>query len=66
MILVDQAEDVAGIKVLAARLDGIDPSSLRDTVDRLKDRLGSSVVVIGSADGRQGQAGRRSQQRSCD
>jgi len=41
---------VGGIKVLAARLDGADPRSLRDTVDRLKDRLGSSVIVIGSAD----------------
>jgi len=48
--LVDQAEDINGIKVLAARLDDVDSKSLRDTVDRLKDRLGSSVVVIGSAD----------------
>ena len=48
--LADQAVDVGGIKVLAARLDGADPRSLRDTVDRLKDRLGSSVIVIGSAD----------------
>jgi alanyl-tRNA synthetase len=48
--LADRAVDVGGIKVLAARLDGADPRSLRDTVDRLKDRLGSSVIVIGSAD----------------
>ncbi len=48
--LADQAVDVGAIKVLAARLDGADPRSLRDTVDRLKDRLGSSVIVIGSAD----------------
>jgi alanyl-tRNA synthetase len=48
--LVDQAENVGDIKVLAARLDGIDSRSLRDTVDRLKDRLGSAIVVIGSAD----------------
>jgi len=48
--LADQAVDVGGIKVLAARLDGVDSRSLRDTVDRLKDRLGSSVIVIGSAD----------------
>jgi alanyl-tRNA synthetase len=47
--LLDRAVDVDGVKVLAARLDGIDPKSLRDTVDRLKDRLGSAVVVIGSA-----------------
>jgi alanyl-tRNA synthetase len=47
--LLDRAEDINGIKVLAARLDEVDPKSLRDTVDRLKDRLGSAVVVIGSA-----------------
>ena len=48
--LAGQAVDVGDIKVLAARLDGADPRSLRDTVDRLKDHLGSSVIVIGSAD----------------
>ena len=48
--LADSAVEINGLKVLSARLDGIDPKSLRDTVDRLKDRLGSSVVVIGSAD----------------
>jgi alanyl-tRNA synthetase len=48
--LAGSAKEVNGIKVLAARLDSIDPKSLRDTVDRLKDRLGTSVVVIGSAD----------------
>jgi alanyl-tRNA synthetase len=47
--LLGQAADVDGIKVLAARLDDVDPKALRDTVDRLKSRLGSSVVVIGSA-----------------
>jgi alanyl-tRNA synthetase len=48
--LAGQAIDVGDIKVLAARLDGADPRSLRDTVDRLKDRLGKSIIVIGSAD----------------
>ena len=48
--LAGSAADVNGIKVLAARLDDVDPKALRDTVDRLKDRLGSSIVVIGSAD----------------
>ncbi len=48
--LADLAIEINGLKVLSARLDGIDSKSLRDTVDRLKDRLGSSVVVIGSAD----------------
>jgi alanyl-tRNA synthetase len=47
--LLDLAVEVDGFKVLSARLDNIDPKALRDTVDRLKDRLGSAVVVIGSA-----------------
>jgi alanyl-tRNA synthetase len=47
--LAGDAVDVNGIKVLSARLDDIDSKALRDTVDRLKDRLGSSIVVIGSA-----------------
>ena len=47
--LAGQAVDVNEIKVLSARLDDVDPKALRDTVDRLKDRLGSSIVVIGSA-----------------
>jgi len=44
--LVTQAVDVAGIKVLATRLDGVDAKGLRDTLDRLKDQLGSAVVVL--------------------
>ena len=47
--LLDQATDVDGIKVLAARLDDVEAKALRDTVDRLKNRLGSAVVVIGGA-----------------
>jgi len=47
--LLGQSVDVNGIKVLAARLDDVEPKALRDTVDRLKSRLGSSVVVIGGA-----------------
>jgi len=47
--LVDQSVEVNGIKVLAARLDDVEPKALRDTVDRLKNRLGSAVVVIGGA-----------------
>jgi alanyl-tRNA synthetase len=48
--LLGRAAEVNGIKVLAARLDDVDPKALRDTVDRLKQRLGRSVVVIGSAE----------------
>jgi len=48
--LASRAEDVGGIQVLAARVDAGDPKALREAVDRLKDRLGKAVVVIGSAD----------------
>ena len=44
--LADQALDVAGIKVLAANLEGADPKSLRDTVDQLKNKLGKAVVIL--------------------
>lgn len=44
--LADQALDVAGIKVLAANLEGADPKSLRDTVDQLKNKLGKAVVLL--------------------
>jgi alanyl-tRNA synthetase len=49
--LAGQTFEVNGIKVLAARLDDVEPKALRDTVDRLKNRLGRSVVVIGGAGG---------------
>ncbi|HEX3914534.1 MAG TPA: alanine--tRNA ligase [Steroidobacteraceae bacterium] len=42
------AKDVGGIKVLAAQLDGADVRSLRDAMDNLKSKLGSSVIVLGS------------------
>ncbi|HEV7610462.1 MAG TPA: alanine--tRNA ligase [Steroidobacteraceae bacterium] len=44
--LSSQAKDVGGIKVLAAQIDGADAKSLRDAVDQLKSKLGSSVVVL--------------------
>jgi len=47
--LAGQAGEVNGINVLAARLDDVEPKALRDTVDRLKNRLGTSVIVIGGA-----------------
>ncbi|WP_058615700.1 alanine--tRNA ligase [Tepidimonas taiwanensis] len=48
--LAAQAVDVQGIKVLAARLDGADAKTLRETADKLKDKLGSAVVVLASVD----------------
>jgi alanyl-tRNA synthetase len=44
--LTSQAKDVGGIKVLAAQIDGADAKSLRDAVDNLKAKLGSSVIVL--------------------
>jgi alanyl-tRNA synthetase len=51
--LVAQAVDIAGIRVLAARLDQGDPKVLRDTVDQLKSKLGTAAVVLaGVEDGK--------------
>ncbi|WP_455374636.1 alanine--tRNA ligase [Kaarinaea lacus] len=44
--LASQATEIEGIKVLAARLDGVDGKSLRDTVDQLKNKLGSAAIVL--------------------
>ncbi|NKN32285.1 alanine--tRNA ligase [Marichromatium bheemlicum] len=44
--LAAQAEEVAGVRVLAAELEGADPKGLRETVDQLKDKLGSAVIVL--------------------
>jgi alanyl-tRNA synthetase len=46
-----QAVDVGGIKVLAARLDGVDAKTLRDTVDRLKATLKTAAVVVATVNG---------------
>ena len=48
--LADQAVDVNGIKVLAATIEGADPKLLRDTVDKLRAKLGSSVIVLSSVE----------------
>ena len=50
--LISEAVEVRGVKVLAARIDGVDPSPLRDAADRLCNQLGSGVVVLGSVQGR--------------
>jgi len=46
----EDAEEIGGIKVLAARIDGADAKTLRDAVDRYKDKLKSAIVVLGSVD----------------
>jgi alanyl-tRNA synthetase (EC 6.1.1.7) len=46
--LVSQAVEVGGIKVLAAVLEGADVPTLRDTMDKLKDKLKSAAIVLAS------------------
>jgi len=51
--LVQQAVDLGGVKVLAAQLDGVDAKSLRETADKLRDKLKSCALVLGTvADGK--------------
>ena len=49
--LADRADEVNGVKVLAATLEGADAKTLRDTLDKLKDRLRSAAIVLAAADG---------------
>ena len=49
--LMTQAVDVKGVKVLAAKLDGADAKTLRDTVDKLKDKLKTAAIVLAAVDG---------------
>jgi alanyl-tRNA synthetase len=49
--LSSQAEDIAGIKVLTAHLDGVDINTLRETLDQLKNKLGTAAIVLASANG---------------
>jgi alanyl-tRNA synthetase len=46
--LAEQASDVNGVKVLAATLDGADANALRETMDKLKDKLKSAAIVLAS------------------
>ena len=49
--LIAEARDVKGVKVLLARLDGADAKALRETMDKVKDKLGSAVAVLASVTG---------------
>jgi len=49
--LTQDAVDVAGIKVLAASIDGADTGTLRDTLDQCKNKLGTAVVLLAAVDG---------------
>ncbi len=48
--LLDSAIDVAGVKVVVARLDGTDAKALREVADNLKTRMGTGVVVLGAVE----------------
>ena len=49
--MLAQALDIKGAKVLAAKLEGADINTLRETMDKLKDKLKSAAVVLASVAG---------------
>jgi len=49
-VLTGRAVEINGVKVLAASLENIDAAAMRKLVDQLRNQLGSSVVVLASAD----------------
>ena len=49
--LLAQAIDINGVKLLVAMLEGADSKTLRDTMDKLKDKLKSAVIVLAAVDG---------------
>jgi alanyl-tRNA synthetase len=49
--LLAQAVDVKGLKVLAAVLHGADAKALRETLDKLKDKLKSAAIVLAAVEG---------------
>ena len=46
--VMDQIQDIKGVKVLAVRADGVDMNGLRELGDQLKEKLGEGVIVIAS------------------
>ena len=49
--LIAQAQDIKGIQVLAAKLDGADSKVLRETLDKLKDKLKTAAIVLAAVEG---------------
>jgi len=47
--IAEKIKDVRGIKVLAHRVDNLERSQMRTLIDQLRDKIGSGVVVLGSA-----------------
>jgi alanyl-tRNA synthetase len=50
--LASQAIEIKGIKVLAAQLDNVDVKQLRNTLDKLKDKLGTAAIILASVKGK--------------
>ena len=48
MSWLTQAQDINGVKVLAAKLEGADAAALRETMDKLKDKLKTAAIVLAS------------------
>ena len=49
--LITQAIDLQGVKFLSAHLQGADTKTLRETMDKLKDKLKTAVIVLGTVEG---------------
>jgi len=49
--LATEAVDINGVKVLAKTLEGADANTLRETMDKLKDKLKSAMIVLASTEG---------------
>jgi alanyl-tRNA synthetase len=49
--LASQAQDVSGVKVLAVTMDGADVTSMRETLDKLKNALKTAAIVLASVEG---------------
>ena len=49
--VMDQVQDVKGVKLLAVRLGDVDMNGLRNLGDQLKEKLGEGVIVLASASG---------------
>ena len=49
--MLGKARDVRGVKVLAVRAEVTDPAALREMAEKLRDKLGDAVVLVGAATG---------------
>ena len=49
--LAGSAIEIDGLKVLAQKIEGADPKSLRETLDQLKNKLGSAAIVLATSKG---------------